>query len=508
MEQLLKKRSVMLTGCALDKQDECPISGEYTLPEYCPDIAVILKCFAYPRVMNRQWSGEQLLLDGNAVIRVLYLDEERCSIRSLEFTQPFTCTMRGEGRADNGAVNLTLSTKYLNCRAINPRRIEVRGAISVAAHAEYAMRKEVGVAVEDAALYTREEEIEITLPCAMSEKVLTVSESLEFPETLPPAEMLLGGECRAVVRECKLLSGKAIVKGQVHLHQLYCDNSDAEKVHSLDFTVPFSQILDVDGAMEGMPYLATVQVLSDTERCTVGPDGENTMLEVTVKLLIQIQVYCKEKLTVIKDAFHCHCPVSAQTEELKVCCLRGMRWEETVLPMQLAIPSGRWQEIVDVCVQLQEDVVTCNDDRAEAKGRMLVCVVACDTDGEIVYDEFVEDYTLTYDCTGNTCTIQAVPMDCQYRVVDKTLEVKVTMCVSIADMHCETIQVINELHLQRDIPYPKQKVTTLLYYADAGESVWDIGRHCHASPTCICEENELTDECVMEPMVLVVPIVN
>ena len=71
MEQLLKKKSVRLSGLAMDKQEECPISGEYTLPEYCPDVAVVLKCFAYPRILSRQWSGDQLLLDGNAVIRVL-----------------------------------------------------------------------------------------------------------------------------------------------------------------------------------------------------------------------------------------------------------------------------------------------------------------------------------------------------------------------------------------------------------------------------------------------------
>ena len=131
MEQLLKKKSMRLTCCALDKQEECPISGEYTLPEYCPDVAVILKCFAYPHIQNRQWSGDQWLLDGTAVIRVLYLDEERRRLRSLEFTQSFSCTRRGEGRADNAAVQVELSTKYLSCRAVSPRRVEVRGAILV-----------------------------------------------------------------------------------------------------------------------------------------------------------------------------------------------------------------------------------------------------------------------------------------------------------------------------------------------------------------------------------------
>ena len=505
MEQLLKKKSVTLPVFVLDRQEECPISGEYTLPEYCPDVAVVLKCFAYPRIQNRQWSGDQWLLDGSAVIRVLYLDEERKSVHSLEFAEPFTCSMRGDGRVDNAAVNVELTTKYLNCRALSPRRVEVRGAVSVTARAESVAKKEIASVAEDDALYTKMLPKAIATPCPMNEKVLTISESLDFPDTLPAAELLLGGECRAVVQDCKLLPGKAIVKGQVFLHQLYLDANEA--VHSLDFALPFSQILDVNDAVEGMPYYASVCVLSDTERCVVGPSGENTILDVSVKLLLQMQVYQKTELSVAKDAYHRQCPVTAQTEEVEFCCYLGMRWEETVLPMKLAVQPGRWQEIIDVSVQLQDHQTERMDGGVMVRGRMLVCVVAKDTDGEVVYDEFAEEYSVTYACGGNACSVRFVPMECSYRVVDNALELQIALCAAVMDRQCDCEAVLTDLQLQSERPYPRQKVTALLYYADAGETVWDIGRNCHTSPDGICEENELDGECVEEARVLVVPIV-
>ena len=73
MEALLNKRSVQLSQRIMNQSEECAISGEYILPEYCSDIAVILKCFAYPHVQNRQWSGDQLLIDGAADIRAFFL---------------------------------------------------------------------------------------------------------------------------------------------------------------------------------------------------------------------------------------------------------------------------------------------------------------------------------------------------------------------------------------------------------------------------------------------------
>lgn len=506
MEQLLRKSTVQVTGCALDEQQECPISGEYNLPEYCPDVAVVLKCFADPHIQNRQWSGDQLLLDGNAVIRVLYLDENRRCFHTLEFTQPFSCTLRGEGRVDNAAVELELSTKYLNCRALSPRRIEVRGAVLVLARADYAVNKHFVGASEESGLHTRTETMVITVPGGACDKVLSVSESLEFNESLPPAEMLLGGECRAVIQECKLLAGKAIIKGQIYVHQLYTDSTDGEQTYCLDYVLPFSQIMDVPAAGEEMLCKASVQLLSDTERCSVGPDGENTVLDINVKLLLQIQVYGQKDIVLLKDAYHSCFPISAQTEEVELCTLCGTRWETTALPMQLTLPTGRWNELIDVIVQPQTPVAECRNGRADMKGRMTVCVVARDGDGEIIYDEFIEEYGLEYDCRGNMMRARPQVTDLRYSIVGEKLELQVKLCVCITEYTCCKKTLISDLHLQQEMPYPRQKVTALLYYAECGEAVWDIGRACHTSPSCILEENDFEGEYVTEDTVLVVPI--
>ena len=93
MEKMLTKSAVRMAHCNITKQEEAPISGEYVLPEYCPDMAVVLKCYAYPRLQNRQWSGDQLMVDGIAVIRVVYADEQRRCVRTLEFVQPFSSVL-------------------------------------------------------------------------------------------------------------------------------------------------------------------------------------------------------------------------------------------------------------------------------------------------------------------------------------------------------------------------------------------------------------------------------
>ena len=506
MEQLLRKSTVQFTGRLLDSQEECPISGEYNLPEYCSDVAVVLKCFADPRIQNRQWSGEQLLLDGNVVVRVWYLGEDRHRLCTLEFALPFSCAIQGKGRGDNASAELELCTKYLNCRAVSPRRVEVRGAVSIRVESDCVASKNLAAASDSSGLHARTETVEVTIPRTSCEKILSISESLELDTSLPPVEMLLGGECHAVLQECKFLAGKAIIKGQAYIHQLYVDATEHRGVHSLTYTLPFSQIMDIPEAQEGFPYKESVQVLSDTERCSVGPDGENTMLDVSVKLLVQVQLYRREEICFLKEAYHSRFPIAVDTEDVEVCALLDSRWESTVLPMQLTVAAGRWSELLDVIVQPQAATTECRDGIGDVRGRMMICVVARDVDGEIVYDEFVEEYGLQYNCRGNKMCVRPAVMEVHYRVVEEKLELQVKLCVGIREYSQYSHKVISDLQADCNQPYPQPKVTALFYYGDSGESVWDIGRNCHASPACIMEENTLTDECLCENTIVVVPM--
>ena len=508
MEPLLKKSTLEIAQLTMDRHEECPISGEYTLPEYCSDVAVVLKCFAYPHIQSRQWNGEQFLVDGSADIRVLYLDEERQAVRALEFVQPFSCSIHGNARNDNTEVELHLSTKYLTCRAVSPRRIEVRGAITVTARAECASICEIVEPLTCGGFYTRTDTLPITVPMNVSEKVISVNENFEFDSSLPPAEMLLGGECRAVVKECKILSGKVIVKGLVYIHQLYTDSVEGKHTHTLDFNIPFSQIMDVPDVREGMSYKSSVLVLSDMEKCSVGPDGENTVLDVNIKMLLRVQAFKQTEIALLRDAFHCRFPVVAKVDELCIRSLLGQQYEEVKLFKKVSVPSEKWKEIIDVWVQVQDIQVECVDGCAKGKGHLQIGVIARDMDDEIVYREYLEEYSVEHKAEGNTVEIQSVVSQVHFRMIGDVLELEIVLAYSITDCMVLKESIISDLHPQAEAPFPKNKVNALLYYANRGEMIWNIGRECHASPDTIQKENSLNNDVVVDPCILLVPIEN
>ena len=508
MENLLTKQAVSLSCYIMDSREECAVSGEFILPDYCRDIAEVLKCTMSPHIQNRQWSGDQLLVDAVANVRVLYLDEDRCVPCAVEFALPVSCALSGIGSGQMAPICLELTPKYVNCRALGPRKLEVRGAVIVAAQAEDCTERDMVVPKSEKGFYARCQSVRVAYPVGSTEKILTLHESLDFPETLPPADMLLGGECSAVVKECKLLTGKSIVKGNVYVHQLYAVDTDTGECRCLDYTLPFSQILDMDGIEDGMPYKVNVQVLSDTERCIAGPNGENTVLDITVKLLVYLQVFRCDEATIMLDAYHTAYPITTVTSDMCLNNYLSCRTENAVLPMKIPLLTGRLSQVIDVWIELQDCDTVCRQDVAAVKGRWIVCVLAKDLSGQIVYFEHPEEYCLELACKGNRAEATIYVTGIRYRVVEDQMELQVDVCVHLAERCVEELRAVQELNAHEDTPYTREKIGLLVYYAQAGESVWDIGSRCHTSPECICEENNLNDTVIQRPSMLLVPIVS
>ncbi len=511
MEQLLRKEKIAVTESVLDAAEEYAISGDFILPEYCPDVAVVLKCMVTPQLHSRRWSGDTFVIDGMAVMRILYLDEERCCVREAEFTQPINCVLRGQSGCEGVPVRVWVTQDYVNCRAVSPRRIEVRGGFTVHACAERAKMVELPCAPSADRLYTKGISKTVSAPLSAGEKLLTVNETLAFDSGLPAAEQLLGGECTAAVTEVKLLTDKAIVKGQIYLHQLYTDDSVSGTTYVLDYAVPFSAIMDVDGVCDGQLYTAQVNVLSDTEECVAGEGGQNSALGFTAKLLVQLFTYKKTVAEFVTDAYHADCPVTVSEEAVNGCSLIEVLRQTATVQKSVALPSEGLREIVDAWVMPMPCNGRLENGRLETDVPILLSMLVRDTDGVIAYYERAEDFRVecacSVPCNEASVTVKVYPsvLGMSYAAVGDKLDVRLTLLPSCELWETMQDKVVREITLQSENPYPSDGAALRLYYAEAGECVWDIARRCHTSPKAVCEENDLHDEMISAKTVLLIP---
>ncbi len=506
MDSQLQKQTVAALGPLFPRDEELVISSDFVLPEYCPDVAVVLKCMAAPRIQNRQWSSGQLLLDGITVIRVLYLDEERRCVRAAEFSQPFSISVRAAQAEQDPMVRVDMLPEYVNCRATSPRRLEVRGAFTVCATAHTLQPTDVVQAESGDGFCMRTAQYSCSVPCASAERVTALNEVFDFPSDLPSAELLLGGDCYACVQECKVLSGKVIVKGQVYIHQMYTDDTSAGNVYTLDYTLPFSQILDVDGVTEATLCAADVSILSDIERCCLNAAGQNAAMEVAIKLLVQVQAYRCDTVDAVVDIYHRRCPLDTRMQELSLRTFMGVQRQCTTVQRAIELPAADLRQIVDVWVQAPSLAGRCEDGSVHLDGRMTVCMLVRDTEGMMSYYERPEDVHLELAACCNAVIARATVCGVNYTATDGRLDLRVTLAVTAELWQHNDCRAVSGVALREEEAYPPERASLRLYYAQAGERVWDIARQCHTSPEGICRENDLCEDVLTEKRVLLVPV--
>ena len=505
MENLLQQNMVTISRPILNRQEECGVSGNFTLPDYCADISSVMSCHLTPHLQHRQWSGDRLLIDGVADVRVLYLDESRTNVHSVEFPLSFSVECKADCPSDAVPVSVDLRARYINWRVISSRCIEVRGAVLLDITA---------LSTEEMCLYettcleleAKTCNVTVSAPVCATEKIVTVNEQLDFPQTKPAAEMLLGGHCCTEVTECRVLTGKAIVKGNVHIHQLYTVSEEKGTTDCLDFTIPFSHILDVEGATENQLHSIHTVCLSDTERCLVGPDGSNTVLDVTAKVLIQLCVWDEESVSLLLDAYHTRHPMTPVFKEFTHNRYLGHKSENVMIPAPMELTSGAVAEVIDVCVSPTDYEVTAKGQIAVFSGRFQIVTIVRDADQRIQCLQKYEDFRIDIPCNGDLVNGQLTVLNVRYHVEENcvNLQIQIHCCLDMYQQCC--FRIISGLDLQDNCVYDENHCNLLVYYASPGESVWEIGRSCHASAKNICEENALTEDTIQVPTLLTIPL--
>ena len=114
-------------GCTV--KAELPLETDIRISDDLPPVGKLIKCFVRPVVLQRQLQPGRLTLEGYLRCTVFYQSEAEKDLCQTEQKLPFTRQLElPELTFTAWTAVVEGQTEYLNTRAADPRRIEVRGA--------------------------------------------------------------------------------------------------------------------------------------------------------------------------------------------------------------------------------------------------------------------------------------------------------------------------------------------------------------------------------------------
>ena len=309
MELKIFRDALPAAGADCTVKAELPLETEILISDYLPPVFKLVKCFAKPVVLQKQLAPGRLTLEGYLRCTVYYQGEEGAGLCQTEQKLPFTKALELPSFAATAwTACVEGQTEYLNCRAVNPRRIEVRGAYGLVVSVHAQLSTEVITALSEGGIEQKPVTLAGVRRAATLEKLVTIEGALTFPK--PPAAILdITGT--AEVRELKRMQGKAVAKGVLHVLCGWRAEGDAA-LRSQTADLPFNQILDADGLSEDCRCLCVLEpvgfALAEGEQEASG--------QLTASVMMHLHAWRPCQLQYVADAFSTQFETAVTPQEL------------------------------------------------------------------------------------------------------------------------------------------------------------------------------------------------
>ena len=506
MEYNLCKKTLNTDFPLLDTVSEEPVDLDLTLPDYCPDIERILRCSLIPKVYLSNISGDRLAVDGGACVRVIYLDSEKGCLRSFEYSTPFSESFSLKDSPADCAVYVDTKAEYLNCRALSPRKLSLHGAFSLYARVTVKRAVDYFGYESDDDLQVRTENLNASQLSGLCCDMFGATEDIPMSGRQRIASFI-SHLASARITELKAIHGKIMVSAECMLDLMYLTDDADSEAECMTHTFPISRVVDCVGAEEDSVIDARLDVMSyDLNLNDDALDGSG-VLALDMKLCFNVMCWNEGEIAVMDDAFSTQREVQTRREPLTcrsgVQCLRFTDDTKATLKLE----GERIGKIIRVRPEHIAVSAAVSGGAPLLSSKLTVSMVFVNSDGDTRWI----DRDIEFDCNpsaegydsvdGVAATIDSL----SYRIIDDcTVELRIqvgyrmTVSCRISRSAITAVSADDEAHPFDD------RGALILYYADKGESVWEIAKRYHSRPSVITDENELESDVLNDDAMLMI----
>ena len=286
---------------------------EIRLGDEMPDVGRIVGAWAQPITRGKEWRGDSVGYSGGCMVWVMYVPEDGTQPRMLGTWIPFQMKWNLPSSMSEGAVRMDCRVRFADARSVSPRKILARVGLGAQAEAYVPMEAEIptpGNVPEDVQLLRRT--YPVRLPQELGEKVFTMEEDIQLPSSAPAMDTVLSYGVSPRASELKVMSGRLLFRGDTNLHMLYLGQDG--QVYSWDFTLPFSQLTQLDSEY-GSDAQADMKLCVTELELNRDEDGK---LHCKCSMVGQYRVTERQDLELITDAYSPSRDVQPQMGELEL----------------------------------------------------------------------------------------------------------------------------------------------------------------------------------------------
>jgi len=494
-----------------DTVQEQGIELDLVLPDYCPEVFKIIGCTAKTGITDYNLNGARLTYELCADITVLYYDEKTRNISTVKQKQIYSRSADTGVTDPDPDISICAESDYITCRAVNQRRLDIKGVISVRIRISGDKKTEVICSTEGMNVHSRKRNIEYVSDKLSSVKYLSIDDGLSVPSISGEITGIIRTECIPSASEIKMVSDRIIVKGSCSVRVTYASECDGvQNIGTTVSNIPFSQIIELHGADDTCRCTADVRTVS--LEVTADRDKKEPSLSCSISLIISCSISRPSYAQVITDIYSTRYRYTADYSEIKVCSLPEQINDTFNHKVHIECSTDTISKVYDVwCeadnIRLHE--LENENGKCCLSGNARYYMLFRNGAGEpsLIKKEVPFEYCIS-ESSSQQYEVQVLPMSCSYSLAgESSADLTAEMAVRGRKQDSYRIKALVSADVSSDENEENGTRCALkLYFCSGGESIWDIAKKFGTSEEEIMSANDLSDDLVKEGCMLMVPI--
>ncbi len=504
MSVVLKKEKIATSDVVCQKYSQTTTECDVIVPDINPDILTVLDVGGFVSVSEKVIRGNKAYIQGTVHMTMLYAPdgEVMSAVKSLSATQEFNHAVDIGTSDSNLILSAEVEPENFSHILINSRKVSLRAVIGIGVKVLRPAAFEVSTDVMDEDICTEMKKIRLLSSSINGESRIVLCEQLEMPSGKPTIGEILKTTAFPEPLEFSLLENKAQVKGQVKICNLYTSAEDGS-VKFCEHILPFSEILDIDGAEEDMEGEVEYSISDIYCQPRDDSDGEPSIFSVEIGICASVRGFKIQEMEIISDAYSLNgdCEITSQNCEIEALLdnTTAQHTEKSTISIPEHLPSVA--QVCDINSTASVESLSIENGEITLKGKILSSVLYLTADNEIPVACFKTtsdfSHTLPAPFADNTavCDAKIYIEHTSYTLSgDRNIDLRTILGISVRTFKKENIASISDITINEAIPAIAPAI--VIYFVKKGDSLWKIAKRFKTTVDALRECNNIEGDLI------------
>ncbi len=509
MSVKLRKEHIKLSQVICARNTKTTVESDVIVPDIKPDAVKILKVCAEAVITQKSVQSDKVYVEGIIRLDILYVPEDRsCGrVKSISVDQSFNHMIAANGAKNGMNVEAAVVSVCPEYNLINSRKIGIRSTLCINIKVTENKELEIAAGVEDGEdIQAKARCLKFHNSCQCTERDVLIKDKIEVPQGKPDLKEILRFSIRPELEELRLLTGKAVVKGNLKICTLYSGKGEDDIIECMEHIVPFSEVLEIDGVDESLNGEAVFSVKDIYYEICRDNDGDKRLLSFETAICIEIKTTGITECETMCDAYS----LSREVKMKKDCCdveqLVDIAAEQISLKELAKVPDylPEVYQVCDCTASSEIERVSIEGEIVIVTGYITTNVLYMSQSEEVPVSGFSHVLPFSHSvrvdgiCENSVCDAKVEVEHLGYIISgNREIELRPTLNIGLKAVNPNSCEIVSEMEYDNEKEVPK-RAAMIVYFVKRGDSLWDVAKRYRTTPEKIVAVNGSEKECMVE----------